>query len=670
VRALRRAAILSDLDAGVTTPDPELAAILGDGGVLAGALPGFRFRPQQLAMADAVAHAIAQRSALIAEAGTGTGKTFAYLVPALLHGGKVIVYTGTKTLQDQLFQRDLPLVRDALQLPVTLALLKGRANYVCHHHLERAAADGRLSSREDARHLTRIIAFSRASETGDRGALADVPENASIWPLVTSTRDNCLGGDCAYHSDCFVLKARKAALEADIVVVNHHLFFADVMLRDEGLAELLPACNTLILDEAHQLPDTATLFFGEQFSAGQLAELARDAEVAARTGAREVATLPDAASGIGPAIRKLRLALGETPGKIAQRIAADKEGFIDALDEITAALDRLAAELGLFAERSEDIANCAQRATDAAAQLARWRAGLAPVAMDEAAPEAAWIRWVDVSQAGWQLNASPLSVADVFSKRVAESGRAWIFTSATLAVGGDFSLYQRELGLADAATGCWESPFDYESQALLYVPRDLPQPNSREHTEAVVAAALPVLNASGGRAFLLFTTLRALDVARELLAAAFARDGHDWPLLVQGEGSRSELLSRFRELGNAILLGSASFREGVDVPGAALSVVIIDKLPFAPPDDPLLAARLEQMRAEGGNPFFDYQLPQAVIALKQGAGRLIRTETDRGVLMICDPRLTDKPYGKRIWRSLPPMRRTRELKDVEAFFRT
>ena len=624
-------------------------------------------------MADAVADAIARRGALIAEAGTGTGKTFAYLVPALLYGGKVIVSTGTKTLQDQLFQRDLPLVRDALKLPVTLALLKGRANYVCHHHLERAAAEGRLPSREDARHLPKIIAFSRASDTGDRGSLADVSENASIWPLVTSTRDNCLGAECAFHADCFVLKARKAALEADVVVVNHHLFFADVMLRDEGLAELLPACNTLILDEAHQLPDTATLFFGEELTSGQLAELARDAEVAARTGAREVADLPAASSGVGPAIRKLRLALGESPGKIAQRVAADKEGFMAALDELTVALDRLAAELGLFAERSEDIANCAQRAAGAAAKLARWRAGLAPDpandAAADAAREAAWIRWVDISQSGWQLNASPLSVADVFGKRVAESGRTWIFTSATLAVGKDFSLYQRELGLSEALTGCWESPFDYESQALLYVPRGLPQPNSREHTEAVVAASLPVLRASGGRAFLLFTTLRALGVARELLAEALLREGLDWPLLVQGEGSRSELLARFRELGNAILLGSASFREGVDVPGTALSVVIIDKLPFAPPDDPLLAARLEVMRAEGGNPFFDYQLPQAVIALKQGAGRLIRTETDRGVLMICDPRLTDKPYGKRIWQSLPAMRRTRELKDVEAFFR-
>ena len=644
-----------------------MIAIFGEGGALARALPGFRFRPQQLAMANAVAAAIPARAALIAEAGTGTGKTFAYLVPALLYGGKVIVSTGTKTLQDQLFQRDLPLIRDALRLPVTIALLKGRANYVCHHHLERTASEGRLPSREDARHLPRIIAFSRASQSGDRGELADVPENATIWPLVTSTRDNCLGANCAFHADCFVLKARKAALEADVVVVNHHLFFADVMLRDEGLAELLPACNTVVLDEAHQLPDTATLFFGEQLTAGQLAELARDSEVAARTGAREVAELPDAASGVGPAIRKLRLALGEAPGKLAQRVAAASEGFVDAIDGLAAALDRLATELALFAERSEDIGSCAERAADASARLARWRGGPAD-AIQSDAREAAWIRWVDVTQTGWQLHASPLSIAEMFSKHVTASGRAWILTSATLAVGNDFSLYQRELGLAEAATGCWESPFDYASQALLYVPQKLPAPNSREHTEAVIANALPVLRASGGRAFLLFTTLRALAHARELVADAFAREGIDWPLLVQGDGSRSELLTRFRELGNAVLLGSASFWEGVDVPGAALSVVIIDKLPFAPPDDPLFAARLEELRAEGGNPFFDYQLPQAVITLKQGAGRLIRTETDRGVLMICDPRLTDKPYGRRIWRSLPPMRRTRELADVEAFF--
>ena len=468
-----------------------------------------------------------------------------------------------------------------------------------------------------------------------------------------------------------MLKARKAALEADVVVINHHLFFADVMLRDEGLAELLPACNTVILDEAHQLPDTATLFFGEQVTAGRLAELARDAEVAARTDAREVAELPDAAADVGPAIRRLRLALGDAPVKLAQRAAAERDGFTAALGELAAALDRLAAELGRNAERSEELGQCAARATESAAALARWQSGLRDDASGDGGAETGepqWVRWVDVTAQGFQLHASPLSVADVFANQVTASGRAWILTSATLAVGGDFSLYQRDLGLANARTGAWDSPFDYGAQALLYVPHGLPAPNSREHTEAVVRAALPVLKASGGRAFLLFTTLRALDDARALVAAAIARERLGWPLLAQGEGSKSELLARFRELGNAVLLGSASFWEGVDVPGDALSVVVIDKLPFAPPDDPLLAARLDHLRAAGGNPFFEVQVPQAAIALKQGAGRLIRTESDRGVLMIGDPRLIDKSYGRRIWKSLPPMRRTRELADVEAFF--
>jgi ATP-dependent DNA helicase DinG len=645
--------------------DAALTSIFGAGGVLSRSLPGFRFRAQQLAMAQAVARAIASRTELIAEAGTGTGKTFAYLVPALLYGGKVIVSTGTKTLQDQLYERDIPLLRDALHVPVTISVLKGRANYVCHHHLERASRDDRLPSRDDSRHLRKIIAFARASERGDRALLADVPENASIWPLVTSTRDNCLGSNCPFHKECFVLKARKDALDADIVVVNHHLFFADVMLRDEGLAELLPACNTVILDEAHQLPDTATLFFGEQTTAGQLAELARDAEIAARTNARDVPGLPDAAASIGPAIRKLRLAAGDFTGKFTQDTIAGRPGFVDALDEVAAALDRLAAEMQHYAERSEDIASVARRADEAAARVARWQAGLTAEGRDAGGD---WIRWIDVTPQSWQLQSSPLSIADIFRRQVESTGRAWIFTSATLAVARDFTHYTNELGLSDAATGCWDSPFDYAAQGLLYVPRDLPPPNTREHTDAVVDAALPVLKASGGRAFMLFTTLRALAAARERLVDAFLRMGLDYPLLAQGDGSKTELLTRFRALRNAVLLGSASFWEGVDVPGDALSVVVIDKLPFAPPDDPLLAARLDKLKADGGNPFLDWQLPQAAISLKQGAGRLIRTETDRGVLMICDPRLTDKPYGRRIWQSLPPMRRTRDLDDVLAFF--
>ncbi|MEO6748812.1 MAG: ATP-dependent DNA helicase [Casimicrobiaceae bacterium] len=638
--------------------------------MLAQAMPGYRRRDGQLAMAEAVARTIRDAGQLVAEAGTGTGKTFAYLVPALLSGGKVIISTGTKTLQDQLYERDLPMVRDALKLPVTISLLKGRANYVCLHHLEKASQEGRLPSRDDARHLQKIIRFAQASERGDRGQLADVPENASIWPLVTSTRENCLGSNCAFFRECFVMKARKDALDADVVVVNHHLFFADIMLRDEGLSELLPACNTVILDEAHQLPDTATLFFGEQTTLGQVNDLARDAEVAARSNARDMPELPDAAADLSPAAKRLRLALGDAPGKMPREAALARADVRAALDALVAAVDRAAAGLAHVGERSEDLAALALRAEDIGGRLTRWRDdAAADGAADDADAGDGFIRWVDVSAYGFQLHSSPLSVARIFRRQVDTSGRAWIFTSATLAVAGKFELYTSTLGLTDAVTGCWESPFDYATQALLYMPRNLPAPNAPEHTDAVVDAALPVLRASGGRAFMLFTTLRALARARDRLAAAFTREGLAFPILVQGEGSKTELLERFRRLGNAVLLGSASFWEGVDVAGDALSVVVIDKLPFAPPDDPLLAARLRKLESDGGNAFRDWQLPQAAISLKQGAGRLIRTETDRGVLMIGDPRLVDKPYGKTLWRSLPPMRRTREQADVEAFFR-
>ena len=627
-------------------------------GPLAQAIPAYKLRTQQVEMARAVAQAIETCGVLVAEAGTGTGKTFAYLVPALLSGGKVILSTGTKTLQDQLFTRDIPTVREALRVPVSVALLKGRANYICHYHLERNLADGRFFAREDTRYVQAIARYARSSQSGDRAGLSKVPDDASVWPMVTSTRENCLGSACPRYDKCFVMQARKQALAADVVVVNHHLFFADLALRDEGLAELLPACNTVIFDEAHQLPDTATLFFGESVSTSQLIELARDTRSEALQAAKDFAALPEAAAELDRAARDLRIAAGDDAGRYpAQQVEVRREfGLrLDALGEKLAALTAL---LQSQAERSEGLHNCAQRCQDLAARLQRWRTG----------DQSDAVRWVEVFQQPVQLNTTPLVIADIFRSRIEAAARAWIFTSATLAVKGDFTHYQQQMGLEQARAAAWDSPFDYPSQALLYVPQRMPGPNTEGYTRAVVEAVLPVLAASRGRAFLLFTSLRAMREAHALLLERFAQQGHAFPLLLQGESPRSELLGRFRQLGNAVLVASQSFWEGVDVRGEALSLVMIDRLPFAPPDDPVLAARIGRMNAEGRNAFMEYQLPEAVITLKQGAGRLIRDETDRGVLMICDTRLVERPYGRRIWQSLPAMKRTRELGEVVNFF--
>ncbi|HEV8262761.1 MAG TPA: ATP-dependent DNA helicase [Burkholderiales bacterium] len=611
-------------------------------------------------MARAVEQAIERRGVLIAEAGTGTGKTFAYLVPALAKGGKVIISTGTKTLQDQLFSRDIPMVRNSLQAPVTVALLKGRANYICHYHLQRAQNDGRFLDRDDVVYLARIESYARTTKTGDRSGLAEVPEDATVWPHVTSTRENCLGGDCPNYKQCFVMEARKQAMEADVVVVNHHLFFADVVLRDEGVAELLPACNTVIFDEAHQLPETASLFFGETVSTHQLIELGRDTRMEAATSAKDNAALPDAASKLEKAARDLRLQVHDEIGRQPYAQAAANRDFAEALNVAVARLTELAEVLESQADRSGGLHNCWMRGMEVLDRLGRWREQ----------EDRERVRWVEVFAHSVHLNATPLSIADIFHRQISGNPRAWIFTSATLSVGGDFSHYQREMGLDEAATAFWESPFDYQNQALLYVPERLPEPNSEGYTRAVVDAALPVIEASEGRTFFLFTSLRAMREARDLMETGMKRMGMEYPLLMQGEGSRTELLERFRKLGNAVLLGSASFWEGVDVRGEALSLVIIDRLPFAPPDDPVLAARIEKMNSEGRNAFMEYQVPQAVITLKQGSGRLIRDEKDRGVLMICDPRLISKHYGKRIWRSLPPMKRTRDLGEVRDFYKS
>jgi ATP-dependent DNA helicase DinG len=644
--------------------DEEIERLFGAAGPLCPAVGSYRPRTSQTEMAKAVAQAISEQKTLIAEAGTGTGKTFAYLVPALLWGGKTIVSTGTKNLQDQLFLRDIPTVRAALQAPVSVALLKGRSNYVCHYHLERTLQNGRMTSRDDVGHLREISRFIKMTKSGDKAELAKVPENALIWNLVTSTRDTCMGAECQYYQDCFVMKARKEAQQADIVVVNHHLFFADVALKDSGVAELLPSANTIIFDEAHQLPDTATLFFGNTVSTSQVLELCRDVLAEGLVHARGGADWGKVVSVVEKAARDLRLSFPQDIVRLSLAQITPSSDFFPALATLKDELDGMVAVLATQAQRAETLEQCRTRAVELAQQLAAWK--FDPKAKVVEGQEA--VLWVEAFSSSLQLHQTPLSIAPIFNSQREGVPRSWIFTSATLAVKNNFNHFAKQMGLADEPAQSWPSPFNYEQQGLLFVPQNLPQPNAPGFTDAVVDCALPIIEAAGGRTFLLCTTIRAVNRAAERLRDEFAKRDLPFPLLVQGERGRTELLDQFRAAGNAVLIGSQSFWEGVDVRGDALSLVIIDKLPFAPPDDPVLAARIAVMERQGLNGFMHHSLPEAIINLKQGAGRLIRDEGDRGVLMICDPRLISKPYGKRIWQSLPPFKRTRDAADVIAFF--
>jgi ATP-dependent DNA helicase DinG len=644
--------------------DAEIDRLFSATGPLAPSVGQFSPRRSQTEMAKAIARAIAGQQTLIAEAGTGTGKTFAYLVPALLWGGKTIVSTGTKNLQDQLFLRDIPTVRAALKAPVSVALLKGRSNYVCHYHLERTLQNGRMTSRDDVSHLREISRFIKMTSSGDKAELAKVPENALIWNLVTSTRDTCMGAECQYYQDCFVMKARREAQQADVVVVNHHLFFADVALKDTGVAELLPSANTIIFDEAHQLPDTATLFFGQTVSTSQVLELCRDVLAEGLAHARGGADWAKVVTAVEKAARDLRLTFPQDVMRLSLAQIVPSSDFFPALETLKSQIGAMVEVLEEQAARAETLEQCRVRAVELGAALAGWQA--APkgkvVENDQA------VLWVEAFSSSLQLHKTPLSIAPIFTNQREGTPRSWIFTSATLAVKNDFKHFSDQMGLAGEPAKSWPSPFDYEQQGLLYVPNGMPEPNSMGYTDACVDMALPVIEAAGGRTFFLCTTIRAVNRVAERLREEFAARGLNYPLFVQGERGRTELLDAFRNAGNAVLVGSQSFWEGVDVRGDALSLVIIDKLPFAPPDDPVLAARIEVMEKLGRNGFMHHQLPEAIINLKQGAGRLIRDETDRGVLMLCDPRVISKPYGKRIWQSLPPFKRTRLQADVLAFF--
>jgi ATP-dependent DNA helicase DinG len=628
--------------------------ILSDQGPFATHIEGFRPREPQQAMAEAVQETLQAQGALVVEAETGTGKTLAYLVPALLSEGPTVVSTGTKSLQDQLFFRDLPMVMNSLGVQRRVALLKGRANYLCPYRMKLHLEEGRFLTRETASQLQVVAHWAQRTKDGDLAELRELPEDAPVWPWVTSTADNCLGQECPEYDQCPVMKARQKAQEADLVVVNHHLFFADAALKGEGVSDLLPSANTVIFDEAHQLPDVAATFFGESLSARQMRELCRDSLGEAGHAPVDLRALNEVTASIEKAVADLRLVLGEEGRRAPWADVSGQASLQQAVDALLEGLESLQDFLEPLEKHSRGLDNCSRRATEQLEKLRRLSSA--------ADPERVY--WFENFRQAFVLHATPLSVADSFSGHRSGHSCSWVFTSATLSVAGDFSHFLERLGLDEARTLRLESPFDFRRQAVLYVPEGLPVPGQKDYTARLVELMVPVIRAAGGRTFFLFTSHRALREAAGLL-----RGRVDFPLLVQGEAGRRQLLDEFRELGNAILLGTSSFWEGIDVRGDALSCVIIDKLPFASPGDPVAAARIDRIREQGGNPFRDYQLPQAVLALRQGAGRLIRDPSDTGLLVLADPRLLEKGYGKLFLNSLPGMTKTRKLDVVERFFR-
>lgn len=624
-------------------------------GPLSSVIDGFTARPQQQQMAQAIGDAIKNNKSAVIEAGTGVGKTFAYLAPALSSGGKVIVSTGTKTLQDQLYFKDLPLVRKAFQTGAKLALLKGRANYLCVYRLKQAIGEGQFRDRRSVSYLHRIDDWSTITKMGEIAEVKNIPNDAEVWPSVTSSADNCLGAECPDYGECFVAQARKKAQEADVVVVNHHLFFADMALKDEGFGELLPSANVIILDESHQLPDVASNFFSEVFASRQVRDLARDI-LAESMSLGDMPELAEAAREMDKVVQDLRLAM-DKPGlrepwyKISSKPAIKKE-----IANLKATMIDLDTLLTTLDERSKGLQTCHERLSTLLEYLKQMQK-----------PDEGMVQWYETFTRSFSLISTPLDIATQFKRQMEAMPCSWIFTSATLAVDNQFSHFSERMGIESAEELKLDSPFDYWHHSLMYAPPNIPLPQDHGFVEAVVEASLPVIEACKGGVFMLFTSYYALNKAAEILEDSFDNSANR-PILVQGEATQHEMIEKFRQAGNAILLGTSSFWEGVDVRGEALSCVIIDKLPFAAPNDPVMEARIQSIRDNNGNPFFDYQLPQAVITLKQGVGRLIRDHNDRGVLVICDPRLRTKSYGKTFLESLPRIPRTQKIEVVKRFF--
>ena len=625
----------------------EVTAVFADDGPLSHQLGSYRPRPGQVALAQAVAHAIADQHDLVAEAATGTGKTLAYLIPALLQDQRVIISTGTLNLQDQLFSRDLPLAMKALGIERKVALLKGRANYLCLHRLEQQASNSELEPTQlDT--LVRIQAWARHTQTGDRSELAEVSPDSAVWPLVTSTQDNCLGGECPLFSQCHLVRARRQAQDADLVVVNHHLLFADLALKQTGFGEVLPGAEAVIIDEAHQVPETAMRFFSHSVSAWQVRELVRDTLSACGQAAGTLAVLQAPILALKAALEHAVSACASLP---ARGTHDTMNNVWDELGALQRALDDLHRSLQPVAEQTRDLSHCEHRAQVLLNSLGGFLAG-----------RDGHVRWHTCRHGRFTLHLTPLDVAEPLGQLRTHVPATWVMMSATLAVGQRFDHFTQRLGLTSARELVIESPFDYPAQARLWLPDALPDPGSADHTEALMKAVLPLLQASQGRAFILFTTHRALRQA-----AHWLRSNSDFNVLVQEEAPRAQLLSDFRSQPRSVLLGAASFWEGVDVPGDDLMVVVIDKLPFSAPDDPVLEATIQAARDAGDNPFSTVQLPQAVLSLKQGAGRLIRQADDIGVLVLGDPRLQTRPYGRLFLASLPPMTRVDSAEAACAF---
>ena len=622
-----------------------------EGGPLARADAAYRLRGAQLELAAAVATAIDQRSVLAAEAGTGVGKTFAYLVPALLSGRRVLVSTATKSLQDQLFLRDLPRLCKALLQPLVVALLKGRSSYLCLQRLTQARHEVESHNPWVARTLAKVEQWSLRTVSGDLAELEGLDERSPVVALVSSTRENCLGSDCPQFRACHVMKARREAMAADLVVVNHHLFFADIAVRDTGMAELLPSVDVAIFDEAHQLGEAGVAFLGTVLGSAQAIDFARDMQALGLGQAKGLAPWQELASATERAARDLRLAAGAGLRELRSALKlrwddrADQAEFAQALQALGAASRACAAALEAVEAVGPDFVKLGERAAALATRAAAF--------LENGAPDR--VRWIDLTPQAVRLVESPLDIRDAMREQIGASAKAWIFTSATLGADEHLRWFTEQTGLDAARTLRVESPFDYAAHARLYIPQRFPKPNEPDHGVAVARLAAACARAAGGRTFVLTTTLRALAKVGEGLALELAQDEEPILVLMQGSAPKRQLLQRFLDAPRAVLVGSQSFWEGIDVPGQALQCVVIDKLPFPPPSDPLVEARVKRLEAERRNPFSEYFVAEAALSLKQGAGRLIRSETDRGLLVICDPRMLAMGYGKKLRAALPPM---------------